>query len=198
MKPGSLSIEGRKAYYIHNGVAKTPCIVLLHGRHQSAKSWVDNGTMKVLADNGYSAISLHLPSYGQSLDTDLWPHVWLMEVMNRMKIKTPVIVAASIAGEYAVPYMINNPKRISGLVAVALTHVREYKDLYNKVEIPILSVCGELDRPECQTEGKIFSEAVKNGEYRLIPKAGHAPYMDKPEEFNAMMLELIKKCTIVE
>jgi len=196
MKAGDISIEGKKVYYIHNGVLKKPSVVFLHGKKFNAKIWVDSTAMKALANAGYSAISVNLPNFNNtSYDTDLWPDIWLFECMNRLKLTRPIFIAASTASEYVVPFMVNNPKRISGLIGVGLTNLKKYANDYSKVLAPVLAISGEKDKIVPPSDSQIFAQAVTNGEYKTIAEAGHSPYLDKPEEFNKMVVEFLKtKC----
>ncbi|KAF6730918.1 Alpha/beta hydrolase domain-containing protein 14A [Oryzias melastigma] len=45
-------------------------VVLLHGQAFTSKTWEELGTMAILANNGYQALAVDLPGYGQSPDSE--------------------------------------------------------------------------------------------------------------------------------
>lgn len=59
-----------------------------------------------------------------------------------------------------------------------------------KIECPVLAVAGELDTVYADASYRI-AERVKHGRARLIPGAGHAPQLERPDEFAAVLLDFL-------
>lgn len=187
MKNYKVAVDGRHYYYIHNGVQKAPSVVLLHGKNTTAKTWEDVGTMKALADAGHSAIALNMPGE----DTDLYPESWLLECMNQLKIKTPIMVTPSLSTEYIIPYIRETAERISAWVSVANMHLDKYYELYPDIKFPVMAIWGEMDKYAPVEYAKKLAEEVQNGQYKIIKGAMHSPFQTNPTEFNKVLVEFI-------
>ena len=195
MKSGKFKLDARDVFYIHNEVQKPVEVVLLNGIRHTAKMWDDTGTLRMLADNGYSAMSINLPQYirNYGYDSDLQPDVWLREVYNKLHILKPILVCPSSASECALPFAIKHPSRISAFVGVAPVDLKKYRAGYPRMAIPVLAIWGEHDNVVPTSDGKNFISAVPMGEYREIENIGHNPQVENPSEFNEILLDFISK-----
>jgi 2-succinyl-6-hydroxy-2,4-cyclohexadiene-1-carboxylate synthase len=59
-----------------------------------------------------------------------------------------------------------------------------------KIDCPVLAVAGELDTKYADASFRI-AERVKHGRARLISDAGHAPQLERPDEFSAVLLDFL-------
>ncbi len=59
-----------------------------------------------------------------------------------------------------------------------------------EIDCPVLAVAGELDSKYADASYRI-AERVKHGRARLIPGAGHAPQLEQPGEFAAVLLDFL-------
>jgi 2-succinyl-6-hydroxy-2,4-cyclohexadiene-1-carboxylate synthase len=59
-----------------------------------------------------------------------------------------------------------------------------------RIDCPVLAVAGELDTKYADASFRI-AERVKHGRARLIPGAGHAPQLERPDEFSAVLLDFL-------
>jgi len=196
MKSGKIVIEkSSPTFYIHNEVKKPISVVFLHGTTHTAKIWEDSGSLKALADAGYSAISINLPGYikNYGYNSELLPDVWLRAAYDKLHILKPILVCASGSSICALPFMAKHPTRISGFVGVAPANLESHKTLYPNLTIPVLAIWGKNDNFIANNDGKIFAQVTKNGEYKEIPDAGHSPHVDQPEAFNDILLDFVKK-----
>ena len=48
-------------------------------------------------------------------------------------------------------------------------------------------VCGEEDVITPRAEAEILQRGIKGAELAMIPKAGHLPSMETPDEFNQVL-----------
>ncbi|HET8672200.1 MAG TPA: alpha/beta fold hydrolase [Thermoleophilaceae bacterium] len=63
-------------------------------------------------------------------------------------------------------------------------------DELERIDCPVLAIAGELDDKYADASFRI-AERVKHGRARLVPGAGHAPQLEKPDEFAALLLEFL-------
>ncbi len=59
--------------------------------------------------------------------------------------------------------------------------------LLREISVPTLVICGEEDAITPRAEAEIMQRGIKGAELAMIPKAGHLPSMETPEEFNAVL-----------
>jgi pimeloyl-ACP methyl ester carboxylesterase len=57
--------------------------------------------------------------------------------------------------------------------------------------IPTCLIWGEEDRAVPVTVGKVVAEILGGLPLHLIPGAGHAPYLEQPEAFDAVALAFL-------
>lgn len=56
-----------------------------------------------------------------------------------------------------------------------------------EIAVPTLVVCGEEDVITPRAEAEILQKGIKGAELAMIPKSGHLPPMETPEEFNTVL-----------
>lgn len=61
-----------------------------------------------------------------------------------------------------------------------------------KCEYPLLILCGEKDIELSQQVSKKWHDAEPTSKYFVIKNAGHCANMDNPEEFNKIVMDIIK------
>ena len=188
-----ITVAGKQMHYLETsggGLA----IVLLHGASFSSATWKEIGTLEALAAAGYKAFAIDLPGFGQSEQASLSPAEWLGELFDQLKIESPVLLAASMSGGYALPFIATYPERIAGFVAVAPVSLPKYRDHFHKITAPVLAIWGEQDRLIPISDAELFVKSVKQGQLVIIPNGSHAPYMSNPSLFNQVLLRFMAAC----
>jgi len=61
----------------------------------------------------------------------------------------------------------------------------------HKIRIPTLVIIGDKDVAEFQIISNLITQSVENAKLALISDAAHLPNMEKPEEFNRLVLEFL-------
>lgn len=56
-----------------------------------------------------------------------------------------------------------------------------------EIAVPTLVICGEEDVITPRAEAEILQKGITGAELAMIPKSGHLPSMETPEEFNAVL-----------
>lgn len=66
-------------------------------------------------------------------------------------------------------------------------------DRLDELQLPMLVVLGELDMPGIHEISEMLVEANPNAEMVTIPDVAHMVNMEKPEEFNELLLEYLSR-----
>jgi pimeloyl-ACP methyl ester carboxylesterase len=118
-----IEIDGVSIYYIEEGEAENPAILLLHGFGASTFSWRDN--MDALAEAGYRVIAFDRPPYGLSsksteIEYNSTYYVQLTsDLMDALQIESAVMVGHSAGGGVIANFAAAYPERVDALIFVA-------------------------------------------------------------------------------
>jgi abhydrolase domain-containing protein 14 len=188
------SIAGGQVHYLATGLQKVQAALLLHGASFSSETWRQIGTLEALASAGYDAIAVDLPGFGKSQSASVSPEAWLGELLHQLKLESPVLLAASMSGGYALPFITSQPERIAGFVAVAPVGIRNHQERLHLIKVPVLAVWGEHDRIVPISDAELLAKSVKRGQLVVIPNGTHAPYMSNPGLFNKELIRFVELC----
>jgi len=107
----------------------------------------------------------------------------------------PVVATDELVND--VYKLINDRHSVVRLLAMAKSAIRHNmkKDLH-KMDLPVCLIWGKDDKitpPEVALE---FNEFLPNAELHWIDKCGHAPMMERPEEFNRLLTGFLEKLKV--
>ena len=192
------TIRGLKIRYLLKGTGNP--FVLLHGFSFLADTWGEIGLFDELAEK-YSVYAFDMP-YGAKSRSDKFSAEnrdeyadFLKEMFQTLEIDTPVLLGVSISGEVALRYLSQGYSAKAGIVAGAV-NVQGLVHRLEMIKIPVLGVWGEKDNISPPDNAKILADHVKNSEAHVIKGAGHACYLDKPEEFKTLLRHFLKKAAL--
>lgn len=84
--------------------------------------------------------------------------------------------------------IVNNKEKAIRLVITAKTAIRHnVEDRLENVTCPTLLIWGADDTITPPFVAEKFQEKIKNSELHFIPECGHAPMMERPNEFNLIL-----------
>ncbi|XP_077133136.1 protein ABHD14A-like [Ranitomeya variabilis] len=173
-------------------------VLLLHGRSFTSKTWEELGTLQILSEHGYRATAIDLPGYGESLQaqpmsSERGRTEYLLRVMDALGTRQPVIISPSMSGLFSLPLLMQHPDRIRGFVPVAPVGTKSFKlQQYQQIQVPTLIVYGTEDT-NLGSQSLESLQRLPNHTLSPIKGAGHACYMDRPEEFHTALLMFLSK-----
>jgi pimeloyl-ACP methyl ester carboxylesterase len=62
----------------------------------------------------------------------------------------------------------------------------------DEIDIPVLVILGEYDQPDIYTISRLVHRSVPNARLEIIKDSAHLPNMEKPAEFNEIVLDFLK------
>jgi pimeloyl-ACP methyl ester carboxylesterase len=88
----------------------------------------------------------------------------------------------------------NNRLKVIKIIALAKSAIRNnLGEELNQIKEPTLLIWGNNDTITPPFVAKEFNKLIPNSELHFIDKCGHAPMMEVPDEFNAILHKFLKK-----
>ncbi|XP_071611850.1 protein ABHD14A isoform X2 [Heliangelus exortis] len=168
-------------------------VLFLHGQAFTSKTWEALGTLALLAGEGYRAVAIDLPGYGNSPPSEIVSKAqdrvaFLDYVFQELGMQRPILVSPSMSGRFALPFLLARGEHLAGFVPVAPVGTKDYTaEQYQQVQTPTLIMYGDRDT----TLGPQALQSLRHlprHRVTMVPNAGHACYLDKPEEFHQALL----------
>ncbi|XP_066182888.1 protein ABHD14A-like [Sylvia atricapilla] len=176
---------------------RRPDVLFLHGQAFTSKTWEALGTLALLAAEGYRVVAIDLPGYGDSPPVEMavtaqGRRTFLERVFQELDMQRTVLVSPSMSGRFSLPFLLAQGDRLAGFVPIAPVGTKDYTaEQYRGVQTPTLIVYGDRDTG-------LAPQALQNlqhlPEHRVavLPGAGHACYLDKPEAFHQALLGFLR------
>lgn len=90
--------------------------------------------------------------------------------------------------------IVNNRLKAIKIIALAKSAIRNnLGDGLKEIKLPTLLVWGSNDTITPPFVAKEFNKLIPNSELYFVDKCGHAPMMEVPDEFNAILHKFLKK-----
>ncbi|NJK39422.1 MAG: alpha/beta hydrolase [Oscillatoriales cyanobacterium RM1_1_9] len=188
-----VKIQTSNIHYLESGLESSPSILLLHGASFSAQTWKEIGTLKRLRSQNYRVVAIDLPGYGKSEPIANYQSEFLAKFINKLELNRIVLISPSMSGTYSLPFMIDHPESLQGLVALAPVGIPKLMTQLKGIELPVLAMWGSDDRIVPVEQADLLVEVMPNAEKILLPKAGHACYLKATNKFHDHLLQFIEK-----
>ena len=186
-----IELGGVPIHYLSSGNEEGQPLVLLHGASFDSGTWLDLGTIDFFAIRGYRVLAVDLPGFGKSKSIDGDKEKFLVDLFAALNIEKPVILSPSMSGRFTYPFLCRNPGLVRGFIPVAPALTAEYASELADFELPTLIVWGEKDTVFPSKQADLLQRSIPNSEKLVLEGAGHACYLDKPEQFHIAILEFL-------
>ncbi|CAL1536403.1 unnamed protein product [Lymnaea stagnalis] len=171
-------------------------ILFLHGASFTSQNWLEIKSLDHVANWGYRGVAIDLPGKGK---TDAIAASesgkFLDAFISALHMSNVVIVSPSASGVYSLSYLFDDPELsaeiVKGFVPIAPVQTHAYTSKYSESQIPTLIVYGTKD-----SQGPLVLNDLKllpKSEVAPITDAGHACYMDKPDQFHKVLYNFLQK-----
>ncbi len=190
-----VTVRQIRIHYLEAGDSGRPAVLLLHGASFSAQTWQDLGTLSLLAGQGYRAVAVDLPGFGQSEPGNPdRTEAFLAELMEQLALDRPVLVSPSMSGGYSLPLVARHPDKLRGLVAVAPVAIARYEPELAGNQLPTLAVWGSDDHLVPLEQAKRLVRALPKARLVVLENAGHACYLQATAEFHQYLTQFVIAC----
>jgi len=198
-----LITEGRYQYYESLGGDET--LLLLHGLMGSLSNFT--GIIEKFSKT-YNVVLPIMPIFDLPLkQTGLGGLLDYVEGFVEMKGYSGINVLGNSLGghlsqlvvfrnpdKYKIYELVNNKNKAIRLVITAKTAIRHnVEDRLETIKIPTLLIWGKDDTITPPFVAEKFNSKIKGSELHFIPQCGHAPMMERPDEFNAILDQFLSK-----
>lgn len=194
---GATTLDGDVSAIVRGPSAEdAPLTVLfLHGASYSSRIWDDRGILDDVAAEGYRAVAVDLPGYGDTPDDGPGDEEWLKGVIDGLGgPEKVVVVSPSMSGDYSLSYLGYLPdEQLSGFVAVAPVGIEQFLRPPDAPSVPTLLVWGSDDDLIPISQAKALQEQLPGSELEVIEGGSHAPYDDHPDEFTALLIGFLEQ-----
>jgi pimeloyl-ACP methyl ester carboxylesterase len=142
---------------------------------------------------------------------------FLRGLLNFLGIQRAILVGCSIGARTVIDFALAHPERVRVLALVCPTvsgfeSDEESPEAWDKlvvadealgkerlaqpsavnrlaeIQAPTLVVAGDLDRPEVDVRAKLLSRSILRAQKVVVNGTAHVPSMEKPQEFNRVVL----------
>jgi len=188
---------------------KRRTVILFHGNAYSLDSWKKTKTLETLVSKGYRVFAIDLPAGKGSKSDKLAPNVLKNDPERIITVfdmlfdaldvgDSPItIVGPSMGGGFALAYALSRPRRVGALVLISPSVYRiseQKKNRLSDLDAPVLLVWGDMDRVFPLDEyGRPLKETLPRAKLLVVKQAGHGVYLDKPDEFNKLLLDFLSE-----
>jgi 3-oxoadipate enol-lactonase len=217
---GFADVNGARLYYEVGGEGHP--LLLLHAGIADSRMWDDQ--FSVFAQH-YNVIRYDFRGFGKSaMPPGLFSsHQDVASLLNFLNVEKAYVIGQSFGGYIAIDFILTYPEMVDALILGA-PNVSGYEpsseeiqrfcaeeeealnrgDLVaatainrlDKIRVPTLLIVGDQDVPEFLKISDIVATGIPGAKRVVIPGVAHLPNMEKPEEFNRIVLDFLSERSI--
>ncbi|NXM70063.1 ABHEA protein, partial [Serilophus lunatus] len=139
-----------------------------------------------------------MPGYGDSPPTEMVVTAqgrvaFLDHLLQGLGMRRPVLISPSMSGRFALPFLLLQGDQLAGFVPIAPVGTKEYTaEQYQRVQTPTLILYGDHDTG-LAPQALHHLQHLPEHRVVIVPGAGHACYLDKPEDFHRALLGFLRQ-----
>jgi len=183
--------KGNKIVYFKSEAAESKKnIVLLHGYSFESSVWDKISLPNALNKIGYNVYAVDEPEFPKSRNKQISNDLFFDFLKDFItKLGGSCLLGSSAGGYLAAKFSEENASLVKCLILVGAGNLNEIRSLSG---IKLLGVWGSLDsifNPE--SAGKEIERL--GGKFVIIQGARHACYLDRPDDFNKIVVNFLEK-----
>ncbi|NXF50216.1 ABHEA protein, partial [Oceanites oceanicus] len=139
-----------------------------------------------------------MPGYGDSPPAEVvaieqGQVTFLDHVLQELGMRRPVLISPSMSGRFALPFLLARGDRLAGFVPIAPVGTKDYTaEQYRRVQTPTLILYGDRDT-SLGPQALQSLQHLPGHRVAVVPDAGHACYLDKPDDFHRALLGFLRQ-----
>lgn len=176
----------------------TQTVVLLHSEKLDSSVWENTKTLDLIYNMGYRGIAVDLPGFGRSrrykAPAETYDKAVVLEiVLKELGATRSILVVPSMSGSYALPLIVRGSFELSGFVAISPHHTERFtKTEYTLLKTPTMIIYGQTDKEYGEKSANDLMN-IPDSKVHVIKGAGHACYLQNPEEFNEVLKNFLEE-----
>ncbi len=199
-----IDLLGKKVFYRYTGNPESNGKILLtHGMRFTSEDWLRHDLLDRIAKLGFEVYAIDYPGFGksetnESADISSSPSGagnLLGEFTRKIGGNWASIVGPSMGGMIALSAVISNPDRFRSAVVIGSAGFNVLKPWLANIRIPVLILWGENDTVVDPAVGRKFQEIIPHSTLHILKSAGHAAYLDSPDEFLGLLNDFLPGIT---
>jgi len=183
--------KGNKIVYFKSEAAEgKKNIVLMHGYSFESSVWDKIGLPDALNRIGYNVYAVDEPGFPKSRNKQISNDLFFDFLKDFItKLGGSCLLGSSAGGYLAAKFSEGNASLVKCLILVGAGNLNEIKSLSG---INLLGVWGSLDNTFSPESASKEIERL-GGKFVIINGARHACYLDKPDDFNKIVVNFLEK-----
>ncbi|XP_064489143.1 putative protein-lysine deacylase ABHD14B isoform X2 [Ornithodoros turicata] len=110
-------------------------VLLMHGRHYTSQTWVDIGTLRLIAAIGFRVVAVDMPGFGKTKIGRIGDrYTFMSALISALNLTKPVIVTPSWSGYLVLAHTTKYWQNMTGLVAVSPIGWEAFEIACNKTD----------------------------------------------------------------
>lgn len=182
-----------------------PSVVFFHGYSFSLDNWLEIGTLDLLSKKGFQVFAIDLPSGKASKsdkmrkDDKMAAAPLIKKILDSIRVDLNgksqiVMIGPSMGGGFALAYAITYPESVAGLVLISPSLKSIDEVSISDLKMPVLLIWGDKDNVFPVNEfGQNLKKSLMRSKLIILKGAGHAAYLDKPEEFHEILADFLEE-----
>ncbi len=179
--------------FLEEGVGQDrPTVLLLHGASFTKETWLETGTIPLLAESGFHVLAVDLPGFGESPSDEEPHHLFLGRFLDAVDAGRAALLSPSMSGSFSLPALARHPERYWAWVGVAPVGVLQFERELRGCEVPVLLMRSAEDHVLSAHDAEDLVARVADGRLSTYPGHVHPLYLEHTERFHRELLDFLR------